>query len=166
VEAGVLGPVPAVLGQMQAMEVLKLLLDLPGQLQDELILVDLLAQGVRRLSAPRNPACAGRCQRIGAAAAPGDVDVTLPLASAAAAGYRIVDIREPMECEFEPMPVAAHEAVPLGRLLDGGLQVDGARPCLLVCAHGVRSRAAAEFLRARGHANVWSLRGGLAAQAG
>jgi molybdopterin/thiamine biosynthesis adenylyltransferase/molybdopterin synthase catalytic subunit/rhodanese-related sulfurtransferase len=166
VEAGVLGPVPAVLGQMQAMEVLKLLLDLPGQLQDELILVDLLAQGVRRLSAPRNPACAGRCQRIGAAAAPGDVDVTLPLAAAAAAGYRIVDIREPMECEFEPMPVAGHEAVPLGRLLDGALQVDGARPCLLVCAHGVRSRAAAELLRARGHANVWSLRGGLAAQAG
>ena len=166
VEAGVLGPVPAVLGQMQAMEVLKLLLDLPGQLQDELILVDLLAQGVRRLSAPRNPGCAGRCIRIDAAPAAGDVDVTLPLAAAAAAGYRIVDIREPMECEFEPMPVAGHEAVPLGRLLDGGLQVDVARPCLLVCAHGVRSRAAAEFLRARGHANVWSLRGGLAAQAG
>jgi adenylyltransferase/sulfurtransferase len=167
VEAGVLGPVPAVLGQMQAMEVLKLLLDLPGQLQDELILVDLLAPGVRRLSAPRNPACAGNCIRIDAAPAGGnvDVDVTLPLAAAAAAGYRIVDIREPMECEFEPMPVAGHEAVPLGRLLDGGLQVDVAQPCLLVCAHGVRSRAAAEFLRARGHVNVWSLRGGLAAQA-
>jgi molybdopterin/thiamine biosynthesis adenylyltransferase/molybdopterin synthase catalytic subunit/rhodanese-related sulfurtransferase len=166
VEAGVLGPVPAVLGQMQAMEVLKLLLDLPGQLQDELVLVDLLAQGVRRLAAPRNPGCAGRCVRLGAATATGDVDVALPLAAAAAAGYRIVDIREPLESEFEPMPVTGHEAVPLGRLLDGALHVDAARPCLLVCAHGVRSRAAAEFLRARGHPNVWSLRGGLAAQAG
>ena len=68
-EAGVLGPVPAVLGHMQAMEVLKLLLDLPGQVEDELLLVDLLAQGVRRLSAPRNPACADRCVRIGTAAA-------------------------------------------------------------------------------------------------
>jgi sulfur-carrier protein adenylyltransferase/sulfurtransferase len=166
VEAGVLGPVPAVLGQMQAMEVLKLLLDLPGQLQDELVLVDLLAQGVRRLAAPRNPGCTGRCVRLGAVSATADVDVALPLAAAAAAGYRIVDIREPMECEFEPMPVAGYEAVPLGRLLEGSLQVDALRPCLLVCAHGVRSRAAAEFLRARGHANVWSLRGGLAAQAG
>ncbi len=164
-EAGVLGPVPAVLGQMQAMEVLKLLLDLPGQLENELVLVDLLAQDVRRLAAPRNPSCAGRCVRIGAAAAAVDVDVALPLAAAAVAGYRIVDIREPMESEFEPMPVTGHESVPLGRLLDGGLQVDAGRPCLLVCAHGVRSRAAAEFLRARGHANVWSLRGGLAAQA-
>ncbi|HEU4516827.1 MAG TPA: ThiF family adenylyltransferase [Steroidobacteraceae bacterium] len=168
VESGVLGPVPALLGQMQAMEVLKLLLDLPGQLEDELLLVDLLSQGVRRLAAPRNADCADRCVRVGAArpSAAEDVDVTLPLSTAAAAGYRIVDIREPMECEFEPMPVAGHEAVPLGRLLDGALQVDEARPCLLVCAHGVRSRAAAEFLRARGHANVWSLRGGLAAQAG
>jgi len=164
-EAGVLGPVPAVLGQMQAMEVLKLLLDLPGQLENEIVLVDLLAQDTRHLAAPRNPGCAGRCIRIGSATPAVDVDVSLPLAAAIAAGYRIVDIREPMECEFEPMPVSGHEAVPLGRLLYGGLQVEGSRPCLLVCAHGVRSRAAAEFLRARGHANVWSLRGGLAAQA-
>ena len=166
-ESGVLGPVPALLGQMQAMEVLKLVLGLPGQLEDELLLVDLLSQGVRRLAAPRHAGCAARCVRLGAgkpAAAEEDVDVTLPLSSAAAAGYRIVDIREPMECEFEPMPVAGHEAVPLGRLLDGGLVVHADRPCLLVCAHGVRSRAAAEFLRARGNANVWSLRGGLAAQ--
>jgi adenylyltransferase/sulfurtransferase len=168
VQAGVLGPVPAVLGQLQALEVLKLLLDLPGQLQDELLLVDLLEHGQRRLAAPRNPACAGRCVRIGAAvtdAQPAsDVDLRLPLAAAVAAGYRIVDIREPMECAFEPLPVASQQSVPLGRLLDGALAVETGRPYLLVCAHGVRSRAAAEFLRARGHANVWSLAGGLAAQ--
>ena len=70
------------------------------------------------------------------------------------------------EYTLDSMPVTGHESVPLGRLLDGALEVDGDRPCLLVCAHGVRSRAAAEFLRARGHANVWSLRGGLAGQAG
>jgi rhodanese-related sulfurtransferase len=70
-----------------------------------------------------------------------------------------------MECEFEPLPVAGQLSLPLGRLLDGGLRVDAERRYLLVCAHGVRSHAAAEFLRARGHANVWSLAGGLAAQA-
>jgi adenylyltransferase/sulfurtransferase len=166
-QAGVLGPVPAVLGQLQAMEVLKLLLGLPGQLGDELLLVNLLEHGTKRLSAPRNPACVGRCVRLPATAQPGlpaGVDLALPLAAAAAAGYRIVDIREPMECAFEPLPVGG-EAVPLGRLLDGALSVEAGRPVLLVCAHGVRSRAAAEFLRARGHPNVWSLEGGLAAQA-
>ena len=165
--AGVLGPVPAVLGQLQAMEVLKLLLGLPGQLQDEVLLVDLLEYGQRRLAAPRNPDCAVRCVRVDAAvhaASSAALEVALPLASAAAAGYRVVDIREPMECEFEPMPVTGHESLPLGRLLDGALAVNPDTPYLLVCAHGVRSRAAAEFLRARGHPNVWSLRGGLAAQ--
>jgi adenylyltransferase/sulfurtransferase len=169
-EAGVLGPVAAVLGQLQAMEVLKLLLGLPGQLRNELLLVDLLEHGQRRLAAPRDPACAGRCVRIPAAAdAPpqeSDVDLSLPLAAAVAAGYCIVDIREPMECAFEPLPVAERQSMPLGRLLDGALSVEAGRPYLLVCAHGVRSHAAAEFLRARGHANVWSLAGGLAAQAG
>ena len=83
---------------------------------------------------------------------------------AEAQGYRIVDIREPMECAFEPLPVAGQQSMPLGRLLDGALAVEAGHPYLLVCAHGVRSHAAAEFLRARGHSNVWSLAGGLAAQ--
>jgi adenylyltransferase/sulfurtransferase len=150
------------------MEVLKLLLDLPGQLDSEVLLIDLLVHGQRRLAAPRNPACAGRCVRIDAARSgppAADVDVLLPLAAAVAAGYRIVDIREPMECAFEPLPVAGQQSLPLARLLEGGLAVEPGRPYLLVCAHGVRSHAAAEYLRARGHANVWSLAGGLAAQA-
>ncbi len=168
-EAGVLGPVPAILGQLQALEVLKLLLDLPGQLQDEVLLVDLLVHGQQRLAAPRNPDCVGRCTLIeGAMALPrhSQVDLMLPLAAAVAAGYRIVDIREPMECAFEPLPVPGQQSMPLGRLLDGALAVEAGHPYLLVCAHGVRSHAAAEYLRARGHDNVWSLAGGLAAQSG
>src|SRR5688572_13886065 len=164
-QAGVLGPVPAILGQMQALEVLKILLDLPGQLQNELLLVDLLEHGQRRLSAPRNPDCRGSCARLAAGPRSGaadDLDLALPLAAAAVAGYRIVDIREPMECEFEPLPVAGQLAVPLGRLIGGELRVEPGLRYLLVCAHGVRSRAAAELLRSRGHPNVWSLRGGLA----
>jgi adenylyltransferase/sulfurtransferase len=166
-QAGVLGPVPAALGQLQAMEVLKLLLGLPGQMQDEVLLVDLLAHGQRRLAAPRNPACAGGCVCVADASrlpAPAKLDVSMPLAAAEAAGFSIVDIREPMEREFEPLPVTGQRSLPLGRLLDGEFAVDPDRRYLLVCAHGVRSHAAAEFLRARGHANVWSLAGGLAAQ--
>jgi len=167
-QAGVLGPVPAVLGQLQAMEVLKLLLDLPGQLGNEVLLVDLLALGQRRLAAPRDARCAGGCIRVADAApviAPEMLDLEMPLEAAAAAGYRIVDIREPMECAFEPLPVSGQQSLPLARLLEGALAVEPQQRYLLVCAHGVRSHAAAEFLRARGHPNVWSLQGGLAAQA-
>ncbi len=167
-QAGVLGPVPAVLGSLQAMEVLKLLLDLPGQMRDELLLVDLLDLGQRRVRAPRHSACADACVRIAANVTAGadDIDVTLSLADAAAQGFRIVDIRERDECLAEPMPLADHESVPLGQLLGGGLAIDASARYLLVCAHGVRSRAAAEMLRAAGRGNVWSLRGGLAAAGG
>ncbi len=165
--AGVLGPVPAVLGSLQAMEVLKFLLGLPGQLQDEVLLVDLIECGVTRLKAPRNPDCPCCGQgAVPADAATGgdDVDVVLPLAVAASRGFRIVDIREPWEWQAEPMPVADHDSVPMGSLLGGQLVIDPARRYLLVCAHGLRSRAAAEALRAQGCANVWSLQGGLAAR--
>jgi molybdopterin/thiamine biosynthesis adenylyltransferase/molybdopterin synthase catalytic subunit/rhodanese-related sulfurtransferase len=165
-QSGVLGPVPAVLGSLQALEVLKLLLDLPGQLRDELLLIDLLDHGQRRLHAPRDPRCTGACARLAAhdpAPAAADLELALPLAAAAAQGYRIVDIREPRECADEPLPLAGHQALPIGRLLEGGLVVEPGSRYLLVCAHGVRSRAAVEWLRANGQGNVWSLRGGLAA---
>ena len=166
-QSGVLGPVPAVLGSLQAMEVLKLLLDLPGQLRDELLLIDLLDHGQRRVGAPRDPACAGSCRRIAVpqrSAVAEDLDVEMSLAAAAREGFRIIDIREPYECADQPLPVTGQLALPLGQLLEGELTLEPGLRYLLVCAHGVRSRAAAELLRAQGRGNVWSLRGGLAAR--
>ena len=164
-QSGVLGPVPAVLGSLQAMEVLKLLLGLPGQLRDELLLVDLLDAGLRRLRAPRAAECAGRCTRIHApeAAVPAtELEVSMSLAEAAAQGYRVIDIREPHECATTPLPLSGHEAIPLARLLDDAGRLDPDLRYLLVCGHGVRSLAAAAQLRAGHLENVWSLRGGLA----
>ncbi len=165
-QSGVLGPVPAILGGLQAMEVLKLLLDLPGQLRNELLLIDLLDHGQRRLQAPRDPLCAGNCRHVAMPRHPGaaqDLDVELSLAAAAREGFRIIDIREPYECAAAPLPLAGQQALPMGRLLDGDLQLKPGLRYLLVCAHGVRSRAVAELLRSQGRDNVWSLRGGLAA---
>src|SRR4029079_7867989 len=56
-EAGVLGPVPGVLGTLQALEALKLLLDLPGQLSKELLIIDLQTLEQRKLKAPRRADC-------------------------------------------------------------------------------------------------------------
>lgn len=163
-ETGVLGPVPAVLGAMQAMEVLKILLDLPGQLHDEVVIVDLLEHGLRRLAAPRNPAC--RAHGDGAIGKPDpaadELEVALPLADAAAHGYRVIDIREPAEWAIEPLAAAGHERIPMMALLEGGGRFESGARYLLVCSHGVRSLAAAAELRARGRDNVWSLKGGIA----
>ena len=54
---GVLGPVPAVLGAMAAMEVLKELLQLGTSLSGRLALYEPLSLATRVLSLPRDPAC-------------------------------------------------------------------------------------------------------------
>ncbi len=161
-EAGVLGPVPGVLGSLQAMETLKLLLDLPGTLTDEVLLVDLLSLETRRLRAPRNRACSQGCVRLGQQPAE---SVELRFASldeVAAAGYLLVDIRNDDEVAGRPPPVASVH-VPMQRLLDHPEIIEGRGRTVLMCARGSRSRGTTEALRARGLQTVWSLEGGLEA---
>ena len=56
-EAGVLGPVPATLGAMQAMQALQLILGLHAGSSPALVMVDLLTLQTRRVSARRDPDC-------------------------------------------------------------------------------------------------------------
>jgi adenylyltransferase/sulfurtransferase len=168
-ESGVLGPVPAVFGSLQAMEVLKLLLGLPGQLRDEVLLLDLLTLDQHRLRAPRCADCAGgRCRRVtalGPAAPLEGLEVSLPLLAAAAQGYRIVDLREPQETQRAPLEGVDCIEWPLASLLaEGPASLEAGSKYLLVCSLGVRSRAAAQALREAGLREVFSLAGGLARQ--
>jgi adenylyltransferase/sulfurtransferase len=56
-EAGVLGPVPGIFGGLQAFEAMKLLLDLPGRLKDELLVFDLLTLTTSRVRTKRASSC-------------------------------------------------------------------------------------------------------------
>ena len=163
-EAGVLGPVPGVLGSLQALEVLKLLLALDSPAVGAVVLFDLRTLETRRIRAPRAPACAGgRCTQLAdAPAAP--VEVELDLGDPAAIdGYLVVDLREASEVAAAPLSVA-HRHLPLAQLLQDPAQLAVGPRYLLVCASGRRSQAAAAQLRDAGVAQAWSLRGGLAAQ--
>lgn len=169
-EAGVLGPVPGVLGGLQALEALKILLNLPGRLGDELLTVDLVGLSTTRLRARRNTACESRCEpsmlalqgaleeRRGAeSAAPLELEFD-DLQSALAEGYSLVDIREPKEIDETPLEASALP-VPMGELLAGrNLPPEGRY--LLICARGARSLGTARSLRDRGLENVYSLKGG------
>jgi sulfur-carrier protein adenylyltransferase/sulfurtransferase len=169
-EAGVLGPVPGVFGSLQALEVLKLILGLPGRLEDAVLLFDLGTLETRRIRARRAPACAGgACARIDASADSGTGTPAEPLeltvvtlADAVARGYTLVDLREPHEIAAAPAS-AACRAIPLGTLLDDPAQLPPGPRYLLLCARGQRSAGATTALRRAGLATVWSLRGGLAA---
>jgi molybdopterin/thiamine biosynthesis adenylyltransferase/molybdopterin synthase catalytic subunit/rhodanese-related sulfurtransferase len=164
-EAGVLGPVPGVFGSLEALEALKILLGLPGQLGDELLVMDLLTLQISRMKARRASVCAaGPCVRIPAAA--GAVQGSLErhfdsLAEAQAAGYTVIDIREPQEVADDPLPGTGVRLLPMQHLLRADARLDKDEHLLLVCASGRRSLAAAQTLHDRGYSTVASLRGGL-----
>jgi sulfur-carrier protein adenylyltransferase/sulfurtransferase len=165
-EAGVLGPVPGTFGSLQAFEALKLLLDLPGQLGEEVLMLDLLTLSVSRVRARRAADCPEHARlalRRAQMPAATPVEVIFDsLEDAQAAGYEIVDIREPHELLETPTPASTARHVPMAELLHGktGFQPTAGNS-LLVCASGRRSLAAAQELRSRGFASVYSLRGGL-----
>ena len=161
-EAGVLGPVPGALGTLQALEVLKILLDLPGRLGAEVLMIDLLSLTTQRVRARRSPDHPLHGRGGPEAAVPAGIDVEYDSITAAEdAGFQVIDIREPAESAATPLTARRAQQLPLGELLSAPLDPDGR--LLLVCARGVRSHAAAEALRARGIPGAYSLRGGAAA---
>jgi sulfur-carrier protein adenylyltransferase/sulfurtransferase len=174
-EAGVLGPVPGVFGSLQALEALKVLLDLPGQLGDELLVIDLSSHAVSRVRARRASECRdGRCARLDLPAAtraeaPAELSFD-DLAEALRQDFVVIDVREPREVADSPAPVERVLQIPLHSLLEIALRaaphdgsLDRSARYLLVCASGKRSLAATQELRARGFRSAYSLRGGLAA---
>ncbi len=168
-EAGVLGPVPGVFGTLQALEALKILLNLPGQLTEELVVMDLLTMSLSRLRTHRAKNCPehaiSRAKAAAAASAdpaPEEVEVEFDsLAEAIHDGFQVVDIREPAELEQIPTPTPQASHLPMAELLHGSRKFEPSGRCLLVCASGRRSLAAVLELRSRGVRAVYSLRGGV-----
>lgn len=165
-EAGVLGPVPATLGALQAMQVLKRLLGLDAGEAPALVTVDLLSLGTRRLNARRNADCdhdhPGEHAPDAGTPAPLELEFAT-LAEAFESGLELVDIRETWERMHDPPGLQVPTHLPLSALVNGYLQFPTEGRYLVVCAHGVRSLSVTEQLRAQGLTEVYSLRGGLAA---
>jgi molybdopterin/thiamine biosynthesis adenylyltransferase/molybdopterin synthase catalytic subunit/rhodanese-related sulfurtransferase len=164
-EAGVLGPVPGTFGSLQAFEALKLLLDLPGQLGQELLVLDLLTMSISRVRTKRSAACPDHARTAqplaqAASAAPLEVDFHT-LDEARAAGFDIVDIREPQEIVEIPTPINSVRHIPMAQLLHSTPPFTPQGKTLLVCATGRRSLAATQELRARGLQQIYSLKGGV-----
>jgi len=172
-EAGVLGPVPGIFGGLQAFEAMKLLLDLPGQLKDELLVLDLLTLSTSRVRTKRASACpehaisravAAGHAASGAQASTAPVELEFDtLDQAHDAGFDIVDIREPHELQQTPTPSTHVRHLPMAQLLHSQPPFEPTRKTVLLCATGKRSFAATQELRDRGIADVYSLRGGVKA---
>jgi sulfur-carrier protein adenylyltransferase/sulfurtransferase len=164
-QAGVLGPVPAALGALQAMQALKILLGLPVESAPALHVFDLLGMHWRTLKAARNPACDHSPRDLQADTIdPAVLELEYPdLAAARASGLTLVDIREPWERAMDDPAGQIEWHLPLSVFLQGSAALPPEGRYLIVCAHGVRSLALAEHLRSLGYPAVYSLVGGLAA---
>ena len=116
----------------------------------------------------RTMACGARVDRCAGSGTP----ELSPEASAALLrkhpGLLLVDVREPYEQRLgQPgvLDAARRQAVSLSRLLNAlpdWLALPGETPILFFCRSGNRSAQAARALRRLGHAQAWSLAGGLA----
>jgi molybdopterin/thiamine biosynthesis adenylyltransferase/rhodanese-related sulfurtransferase len=159
-EAGVLGPVPGAFGTLQALLTLKILLQMDGQLEGDLLLFDYMNFSSLKIKAARRPECrAPACAHIsGLTREDPDIEVAWnSLAAAAEHGIEVIDIRTAAEVAARP---AGARHIPMQELLANPALLSVGRQALLVCATGKRSRAAALALRERGLA-VRSLAGGL-----
>lgn len=77
----------------------------------------------------------------------------------------MVDVREPFESRMGPVAALDAQPVPLSALINAlhrFMQLPSETPLIFVCRSGNRSAQAARALRRLGHAQAWSLAGGLA----
>ena len=71
---------------------------------------------------------------------------------------RLLDVREDWEFRRRRVPGAVN--VPLGQLAGRVAELPRGKPYAVICEHGHRSVAGADFLRSRGFAGITSVRGG------
>ncbi|MDX1438688.1 MAG: molybdopterin-synthase adenylyltransferase MoeB [Rubricoccaceae bacterium] len=180
-EGGVLGVLPGLLGTIQAVETLKILLNIGDSLVGSMLLVDTLSAQFRRVAISKDPLCPACRDAIATPSAelPAAPDSSIEDISDRAAmtvqdlnarlesGARpvLIDVRQPEEAEICSI---GGTLVPLGELpfrLDEIESVVSAAsdPVVVYCKAGGRSAQAVEFLRHHGLQNVVNLEGGIVA---
>lgn len=182
-EAGVLGALCGVIGSLQALETIKLLLDLGEPLRGRLLTYDALTQRFETLALAHNPRCplCGTAPSIHhvaeitrrsptpamppASDSPLECSVTEAYAALkdAPATALLVDVREPWETAIVQVPGA--ELIPMRQMPERAASLPRDRRLLIMCHHGGRSRQVTDFLRARGFVNATNVAGGIDAWA-
>lgn len=78
--------------------------------------------------------------------------------------FLLLDVRQP--AEYEEIHIPGAQLIPLPQLPDAISRLDPAKPTLVYCAVGGRSRAAVQLLRGQGFRQAFSMAGGIYAWEG
>ncbi|MEW6429232.1 MAG: rhodanese-like domain-containing protein [Thermodesulfobacteriota bacterium] len=86
------------------------------------------------------------------------------LAARPEGSYQLIDVRQPRE--YADGHLAGARLLPLKELADRVAELDAAKPTLVYCAVGGRSKVAAQLLNGKGFRNVFNILGGIKAWQG
>ena len=171
-EAGVLGVLPGLIGTVQATEAIKLLTGIGESLSGRLLLWDALTMRMRTVTLAADPrsrdigelppehygeTCAGESKSL-------TDEIDLPELRATFSQLQLIDVRDDWERAAGAILPSAH--LPLGALQRGQDSaaiklLDPAKPTVVYCTGGARSRKALPILRERhGFTQTRILRGG------
>jgi len=174
-EAGVVGPMPAVIGSLQALETLKLILGVGELLVGQVLSWDALANRFTRFKLAPDPDCPICSRPIserrllvpdagGGAVGDEGGDVGDGGPAGALGQALLVDVREDAEWHSGTLAGARH--IPLGALAQRAGELPRDREVVLFCRSGQRSAVGAAMLARLGFTTVRSLPGGLMAWTG
>lgn len=144
-ENGVLGILPGIVGNLQALEAVKLLAEIGDVLSGVLLLFDTLTQRTQRMKFKLQPGN----NEIKTLATSYEFDCELPLKSVEAEEFstilveqtvELIDVRTVKEFQRQHLKEAKH--IPLGELTDRVADVDLETTVYVICQSGVRSKKA------------------------
>jgi adenylyltransferase/sulfurtransferase len=171
-DAGVLGVLPGLMGSLQAIEVIKILLNIGVPLAGRLLTVDTLTMKWNELALTRNSECLLCAKKTAFLELPRPAaicgSVTVPEISLAefkqlrdnAADFFLLDVRE--RHEFAEVNLGGY-LIPLGELPKRLDEIENSKPIIVHCKSGRRSAQAVEILLKNNFNNVRNLQGGLVA---
>jgi len=169
-EAGVLGVLPGIIGNIQAMETIKLIIGAGEPLLERLLRFNALTMSFREHRIPRDPDCPlcgsnptiTELKEIPMSCSPDDISVEqLKAMRERKENFILVDVRDPDE--FAVNEIAGSVKLPLPELPRRFGELPKDKLIVLHCKTGGRSARALRFLREQGYARLKNLAGGITA---
>jgi adenylyltransferase/sulfurtransferase len=173
-DGGVLGPLPGVVGCIQAWEAVKVFLGLGRQLIGRLLIMDLADMCFAEIPISQNPECPA-CGENPTIHGLQDYDIFCGITPNAGINevtpeevkimlvhggdVLLVDVRDEVEREICRIEGSIH--IPIDRIWEELATLQSHDKVVLYCHRGNISRMVSEVLREMGFNNIWSMKGGI-----
>jgi len=172
-QAGVLGALPGLLGTIQAIEVIKIILNRGATLKGKILAIDVLSMEFSQFKLKQNKTCkicsvdpvkitlSKECNASESEdnSAQSISAIELNTKRQSNENFVLLDVREPNEHEIHNI---GGKLIPLQQLKDRFIELDSSKETIVYCQTDQRSRKAVNILSKQGFSKVFYLKGGIA----